>query len=523
MGNRYLRAEQPDSALLCYNLVTGRYDLSMSHAQKRQCVDAYLATWTISFTFYNDYFQSYNCLFRIRQIDEDTGEHTPKASLFFGFMYQTISEQTNDSLLAQKAVDSYKEAFTSALPDDDREVIDAAVSNLVLMAYQAHRFEQADSVWNVYSELPDDGYWPRRYGLLLYEGLRLLEQGQSAAAFEKFRQQQTLLDLNAGTCRGYYVSSHWQALACLQARDYAGAIEVTRQVLPVTLRFGMKDAELETYQSLSDLYRQSGREDEARYYLMRYLQLKDSLLNYQQLMSVGRLEFIAQNRAMDEQMQLMNNQQRRQTTRLHFILVIALVVALSAVVLYYKNRQLRHRNNRLYLKTEEMLTTIESERRRREASVKAQRSYQAEIESLKAQLGATATVAADDGKYKHSSLAETDKEELITRILYILGHADEIYSPDFTLEHLSRLAGSNYKHVSQVINERLNKNFNQLLNDYRIYKACKCITDQQHYGHLTIEAIAQSVGFRSRTTFATAFKRITGLTPSEYQAAAREH
>lgn len=36
------------------------------------------------------------------------------------------------------------------------------------------------------------------------------------------------------------------------------------------------------------------------------------------------------------------------------------------------------------------------------------------------------------------------------------------------------------------------------------------------YGRMTIEAVAQSVGFRSRTNFATVFKKVTGLTPSEY-------
>lgn len=52
--------------------------------------------------------------------------------------------------------------------------------------------------------------------------------------------------------------------------------------------------------------------------------------------------------------------------------------------------------------------------------------------------------------------------------------------------------------------------------------ACRRLGDIDHYGQLTIEAIASGVGFRSRTSFVTSFKRITGLTPSEYQRLARE-
>ena len=39
---------------------------------------------------------------------------------------------------------------------------------------------------------------------------------------------------------------------------------------------------------------------------------------------------------------------------------------------------------------------------------------------------------------------------------------------------------------------------------------------------LTIEAIANEVGFKSRTTFTTAFKHFTGLTPTDYIRMSKE-
>lgn len=58
--------------------------------------------------------------------------------------------------------------------------------------------------------------------------------------------------------------------------------------------------------------------------------------------------------------------------------------------------------------------------------------------------------------------------------------------------------------------------FNTLVNEYRIREACRRIADHENYGHLNLEGLSASVGFKSRTTFFNAFKSVTGLTPSEY-------
>jgi len=77
--------------------------------------------------------------------------------------------------------------------------------------------------------------------------------------------------------------------------------------------------------------------------------------------------------------------------------------------------------------------------------------------------------------------------------------------------------------VSRVINEVRGCNFNALLSEYRIKEACRRLNDMAHYGNQTIEAIANGVGFRSRSHFSTNFKRLTGLTPTEYQRQARRN
>ena len=93
---------------------------------------------------------------------------------------------------------------------------------------------------------------------------------------------------------------------------------------------------------------------------------------------------------------------------------------------------------------------------------------------------------------------------------------------DFTIDKLASLVGSNTKYVSQVINETIGKNFNTLLNEQRITEVCKRLVDTKNYGSKTNEAIAEEVGFKSRSHFIRTFKKITGLTPSQYQRMAKE-
>ncbi|MFW5548750.1 MAG: helix-turn-helix domain-containing protein [Prevotella sp.] len=82
---------------------------------------------------------------------------------------------------------------------------------------------------------------------------------------------------------------------------------------------------------------------------------------------------------------------------------------------------------------------------------------------------------------------------------------------------MAQLIGVPPKHVSQVINERYQCNFNTFINRYRIHEACRRINNTAHYGHYTLEAISRSVGFKARSSFIVTFKAFTGMTPSEYQ------
>ena len=71
-------------------------------------------------------------------------------------------------------------------------------------------------------------------------------------------------------------------------------------------------------------------------------------------------------------------------------------------------------------------------------------------------------------------------------------------------------------HVSQVINEKLNQSFFEMLATHRVHEA-KTILKTPLGKKLTIEEVAEQVGYNSKSAFNTAFKKITAQTPSTFR------
>jgi AraC-like DNA-binding protein len=70
--------------------------------------------------------------------------------------------------------------------------------------------------------------------------------------------------------------------------------------------------------------------------------------------------------------------------------------------------------------------------------------------------------------------------------------------------------------ISSFINQEYGKNFNELINDYRVDYIADVLKESPDSQNFTLEAIAKTAGFNSRNTFIGAVKKKSGLTPSSY-------
>jgi AraC-like DNA-binding protein len=120
------------------------------------------------------------------------------------------------------------------------------------------------------------------------------------------------------------------------------------------------------------------------------------------------------------------------------------------------------------------------------------------------------------GKYRKSSLNESDKQKILAIITKEFETGNYFSENLASLADLAKKIGESKHHVSQVINEKLGKNFFELLASYRIEKAKNILTEDKA-GRLTIEEISEMVGYNSKTAFNNSFRKLTGKTPSEFR------
>ncbi|PWH83297.1 AraC family transcriptional regulator [Algibacter marinivivus] len=88
--------------------------------------------------------------------------------------------------------------------------------------------------------------------------------------------------------------------------------------------------------------------------------------------------------------------------------------------------------------------------------------------------------------------------------------------PSLTVKSLSEKVNIPHRELSVLINQELGQHFFDFVNGYRIEKA-KSILKDNVKTKLTVLEILYEVGFNSKSSFNTAFKKHTGKTPTAYR------
>lgn len=112
-----------------------------------------------------------------------------------------------------------------------------------------------------------------------------------------------------------------------------------------------------------------------------------------------------------------------------------------------------------------------------------------------------------------------DDSELVEMKAKLTGYMVEkqpFLDPEINLIRLAEQMNISAHKLSYIINAGYNINFFNFISQYRIEYAKKLITDE-NLNHLSLLGIAFESGFNSKTTFNNSFKRMTGMTPSEYK------
>lgn len=119
-------------------------------------------------------------------------------------------------------------------------------------------------------------------------------------------------------------------------------------------------------------------------------------------------------------------------------------------------------------------------------------------------------------KYQKSSLSSEKEQQTLEKLKQLMTTERPFLENTLSLPILAKKLAVSTHHLSQIINDNLRQNFFEMLAGYRIQEAQQILADPVQ-NHLKIEEIAEQVGYNSKSAFNTAFKKITGQTPSQYR------
>jgi len=106
--------------------------------------------------------------------------------------------------------------------------------------------------------------------------------------------------------------------------------------------------------------------------------------------------------------------------------------------------------------------------------------------------------------------------EIINKLEHHMKVNEPFMDSSLSMYDLAKQINVPSRDLSIAINHNLNKHFFDFVNEYRIKKAMEIFSNTSD-DKLTVLEVLYEVGFNSKSSFNTAFKKFTGTTPSEFK------
>jgi AraC-like DNA-binding protein len=118
-------------------------------------------------------------------------------------------------------------------------------------------------------------------------------------------------------------------------------------------------------------------------------------------------------------------------------------------------------------------------------------------------------------KYLSSTLSRSMAQKYVRKLKTYMRTDRPYLDPELNLKEMAEKLDIPPRHLSQVLNEHFGQNFYDFISRHRI-EECKKVLSRSITRKTVLEAMYE-VGFNSKSAFNAAFKKYTGMTPSEYK------
>ena len=495
-----------DSAMVCYSIVANRiHNNNLESKEMYQIARALNNIGYISATYYYDFQKAYENLNKSMELSKLYGFDNNLAYSYLNMasIFDNRNRLFANDALSTEALDNTKLAFDFAVKAQEWNV---AVTSIYNMLDMIHDKGEAELI------APD---LARFKGLQLSDSVEMWQCTrmfcQATEAFQDGQYQQALNYYdkmlseaqNVTTNRQQCIIKAMQQKAAVLAvmHRYEEAISCLQQVKQIAINHGMQSELIDNYKAMAQVYVGMGNRQMAEQLDYKYLKARDEFIHKSHAEMLERSRFLDEMSRVNEQVAQIQAKHERAHQLLLMVCLITAIILIALLLLVRSNIKQRNYIRHLYEKNVQLLDVKVA------ADQPASHAVDKQEESAP--------------KYQ-SQLDQERKDRLFERINHVMDDITIICKPDFSLQQLATLVGSNYKYVSQVVNERYGKSFKQVLNEQRVREACRILNEPNQSAHLTIEAIAANLGFNSRSNFTITFKRITGISPSDFMKMAKE-
>ena len=118
-------------------------------------------------------------------------------------------------------------------------------------------------------------------------------------------------------------------------------------------------------------------------------------------------------------------------------------------------------------------------------------------------------------RYEKSGLKKEDSASHLKRLFQYMEEEKPYLKGKLSLKEVAENMNISTNHLSQIINENLEKNFFDFVNAYRVDLVKQKMRDPSNKKY-TILSLAYDCGFNSKSSFNAVFKKLEGLTPTEF-------
>ena len=271
-----------------------------------------------------------------------------------------------------------------------------------------------------------------------------------------------------------------------QLKQSDSAIFYLQKAIVLNSYSGNKERYAQQYKMLSDIFQQTGNYQAAMVYLDSSYYYYNDFVTYTNKEKLAQLRNESDyyiHKARINELVINNKQTILQNKKLKNILAaISLILILTAGAIIINRKKMRKIFNQNNRKTE--------------------------TETNKADFN-------NNDEKTHPSKTIKDEQEILKKFRELFFDKELFTNPDLNLKELADLLNTNTSYLSAIINKHFKCNLKSLINHCRINKVLEMMT-MEEFKHFSMDGLASEAGFKSRTGFYTAFKSITGVTPTIY-------